>query len=122
MRGLAVVVAAVVALGVGGLGRQEPNPIPLIHGIASFAIPGLGQYLNGEYNKALVHFGVAVGIGVVGGYLAWVLPTPGFSLSWGVGLAYTAWALYSGWDAYTVALRREGLSLKVSPTGFALNF
>lgn len=67
MKGLAVVVAAVVALGVGGLGRQEPNPIPLIHGIASFAIPGLGQYLNGEYNKALVHFGVAVGIGIVGG-------------------------------------------------------
>ncbi len=122
MRLIAVVLAAVVAFGAVGWGRQEPNPIPLIHGIASFVIPGLGQYLNGEYNKALLHFAVDVTLIVGGGYLAAVLPYPGFSLYWGVGLLHTAWALYSGWDAYTVALRREGLALKVLPTGFSLNF
>ncbi len=122
MRIVAVVLAVVVGLGVAGWARQEPNPIPLIHGIASFAIPGLGQYLNAEYDKALTHFVVDVALVLGGGYLATVLPYPGFSLYWGVGLIHTLWALYSGWDAYTVALRREGLSLKVSPTGFAVSF
>lgn len=123
MRIVAVVLAAVVGLGVAGWARQAPNPIPLIHGIASFAIPGLGQYLNEEYNKALTHFVVDVAIVLGGSYLARVLPYyPGFSLYWGVGALHTLWALYSGWDAYTVALRREGITLKVSPTGFALNF
>lgn len=122
MRIAVVGLVAVVGLGVAGVGRQEPNPIPLVHGIASFAVPGLGQYLNGEYDKALVHFAVDVVLLLGGGYLAAILPYPGFSLYWGVGLAHTLWALYSGWDAYTVALRREGLTLRVAPTGFALNF
>lgn len=120
MRIAAVVLAAVVGLGVVGWGQREPNPIPLIHGIASFVIPGLGQYLNGEYNKALTHFAVDVVIVVGGGYLAAILPYPGLPLYWGVGVAHTLWALYSGWDAYTVALRREGLAL--SPGGFSLRF
>ncbi|MCX7751056.1 MAG: hypothetical protein N2320_05940, partial [Candidatus Bipolaricaulota bacterium] len=70
MKAAGVVVAVVVALGVGAVGREEPNLVPLLHGLASFVVPGFGQYLNGEYEKALVHFGVAVGIGAVGGYLA----------------------------------------------------
>ncbi|MBC7220479.1 hypothetical protein H5T55_03220 [Candidatus Bipolaricaulota bacterium] len=120
MKIVVAALAAVVGLSMGGWAQREPNPIPLIHGIASFAIPGLGQYLNAEYNKALVHFAVDVALIVGGGYLASMLPHPGFSLYWGVGLVHTLWALYSGWDAYTVALRREGLTL--SPGGFALRF
>lgn len=120
MRIGAVVLAAVVGVGAAGWARQEPNPIPLIHGLASLAIPGLGQYLNGEYNKALVHFAVDVAIVVGGGYLAALLPYPRPPLYWAVGLAHTLWALYSGWDAYQVALRREGLAL--SPSGFTLRF
>lgn len=124
MRIVAVVLAAAVAFGVLGWAQREPNPIPLIHGIASFAIPGLGQYLNTEYNKALLHFAVDVGIIALGRLVLWpllypVLPWYGYGV---VVLPHTLWALYSGWDAYTVALRREGLSLKVSPTGFALSF
>jgi hypothetical protein len=115
-----VVLAGLVTFGAAGFGREEPNPIPLIHGVASLAIPGLGQYLNEEYNKALTHFAVSVAIVVGGSYLAAILPHPGFSLFWGVGLAHTVWALYSGWDAYQVALRREGLTL--SPLGFTLRF
>lgn len=115
-----VLLAALLAFGAMGWGRQEPNPIPLIHGLASLAIPGLGQYLNEEYNKALTHFGVSVALVVGGGYMAAMLPHPGFSPYWVVGLAHTLWALYSGWDAYQVALRREGLAL--SPGGFTLRF
>ncbi len=61
---------------------------------------------------------VDVALVLGGGYLATMLPYPGFSLYWGVGLIHTLWALYSGWDAYTVALRREGLTF--FPGGFAL--
>ena len=124
MRAVAVAVALAVVVGVGMVGwaRQEPNPIPLIHGIASFAIPGLGQYLNEEYDKALTHFAVDVALVVGGGYLAAILPYPGFSLYWGVGVVHALWAFYSGWDAYQVALQREGISLEVSPTGFAVRF
>lgn len=122
MRIAVVMLVGLLAFGAMGLGRQEPNPIPLIHGVASLAIPGLGQYLNEEYNKALTHFVVDVALVVGGGYLAAMLPYTGFSLYWGVGLAHTLWALYSGWDAYQVALRREGITLRLSPGGFALNF
>ncbi|GAB4304716.1 MAG: hypothetical protein Kow0097_02050 [Candidatus Bipolaricaulota bacterium] len=122
MRIAGVVLAVVVGLSVLGWAQTEPNPIPLIHGIASFAIPGLGQYLNAEYNKALVHFAVDVVIVVGGGYVAAILPPPGVPLYWGVGLVHTLWALYSGWDAYAVALRREGLAIQVSPLGFAFRF
>ncbi|HAZ28080.1 TPA: hypothetical protein DCY67_05650 [Candidatus Acetothermia bacterium] len=120
MRIVAVVLVGLLAFGAAGLGREEPSPVPLIHGFASLAIPGLGQYLNEEYDKALVHFGVSVALVIGGSYLAAILPHPGFSLYWGVGLAHTLWALYSGWDAYQVALRREGLTL--SPLGFSLRF
>ena len=122
MRIVVVVLAAVVGLSVAGWAQREPNPIPLIHGIASFVIPGLGQYLNAEYDKALVHFTVDVVLLVGGGYLAAFVPYPGFSLFFGGGLAHTLWALYSGWDAYQVALRRQGLALHISPTGFAVTF
>lgn len=124
MRIVVVVLAAVVGLGMTGWGRQEPNPIPLIHGIASFAIPGLGQYLNAEYDKALVHFAVDVGLIALGRLVLWPLvysisPWYGYGV---LALPHTLWALYSGWDAYTVALEREGLTLRVSPTGFVLSF
>ncbi|QAA77013.1 MAG: hypothetical protein BIP78_1247 [Candidatus Bipolaricaulis sibiricus] len=122
---IAVAVLAVVAVwGFAGWARQEPNPIPLIHGIASFALPGLGQYLNTEYDKALLHFAVDVGLIALGRLVLWPLvysisPWYGYGV---LALPHTLWALYSGWDAYTVALKREGLTLKVSPTGFALSF
>ena len=124
MRIAAVVLVAVVGLGVVGVARQEPNPIPLIHGIASFVIPGLGQYLNTEYDKALLHFAVDVALIAVGRLVLWpLLSTVSPWYGYGVlALPHTLWALYSGWDAYTVALKREGLALKLTPTGFALNF
>ncbi len=121
----ALLAVLVVAAGWVGL-AQQPDPIPLLHGLASFVVPGLGQYLNGEYNKALLHFAVDVGIVVGGSYIALGLaPYPGWNLvAWAIGVAHTAWALYSGWDAYTVALRQRGLSWELQPQrmGFAFQF
>ncbi len=98
----------------------EPPPLtPILHGFASFVLPGLGQYLNGEYQKAVVHFVIDIGIIVGSWYLARALPWYGW---WVTGTAHTVWAAYSAVDAYQVALRLEGLALEVRPTGVALRF
>ncbi|MBC7098599.1 hypothetical protein H5T52_05715 [Candidatus Bipolaricaulota bacterium] len=113
---LVVLVGALV--GVGALG-EEPSPTPLIRGLASFVVPGLGQYLNGEYEKALTHFVVIVLVDVGSSYVAHALP---YLPWWTTGALHTLWALYSAVDAYQTALELEGLTLELSPSGFALNF
>ncbi|MCR4391251.1 MAG: hypothetical protein NUV94_00375 [Candidatus Acetothermia bacterium] len=119
MRVALVLLVGLLVMGVGGWARQEPNITPLVRGAASFVIPGLGQYLNGEYDKALTHFVVDVGLILGTSCLAYLLPYPVFPV---VGTAHTLWALYSAMDAYQTALELEGLSLNLQPGGFAVNF
>jgi len=59
-------------------------------GLASVAIPGWGQLLNGETGKALLH---------LGGYAATFL----VSMHHPTALAVSCllWSAFSGWDAYT---------------------
>jgi len=66
---LVLVLGAVSLVPLVGTAQEGPRD-PLIHGLASFLVPGLGQYLNGEPDKALVHFLVAVAIPTAGYYLA----------------------------------------------------
>ncbi|HIQ00364.1 TPA: hypothetical protein EYH33_07540 [Candidatus Bipolaricaulota bacterium] len=80
---------------------QEAPRDPLVHGLASFLIPGLGQYLNGEPDKALVHFLVAVAIPTVGYYVGAITINP--FLFYITPLAQLGWSLYSAMDAYNVA-------------------
>ncbi len=86
---------------------QEGPKDPFLHGLASFIIPGLGQYLNGESDKALVHFLVAVSIPTVGYYVAFATLNP--FLFYVVPLAQLGWSLYSAMDAYNVAQRYNEL-------------
>jgi len=116
--GLLLVVLSILLVGFGAMG-EEPSPTPLIRGLASFVIPGLGQYLNGEYEKALTHFVVIVLVDVGTQYVGNLLPS---YPDWITSALHTLWALYSAVDAYQTALELEGLTLKASPTGFALNF
>lgn len=116
--GLLLVVLSILLVSFWVMG-EEPSPTPLIRGLASFVIPGLGQYLNGEYEKALTHFVVIVLVDVGSQYVGDLLP--GYP-NWITGALHTLWALYSAVDAYQTALELEGLTLKTSPTGFALNF
>ena len=116
--GLLLAVLSILLVGFGAMG-EEPSPTPLIRGLASFVIPGLGQYLNGEYEKALTHFVVIVLVDVGTQYVGNLLPS---YPDWITGALHTLWALYSAVDAYQTALELEGLTLKASPTGFALNF
>lgn len=80
---------------------QEAPKDPLIHGLASFLVPGLGQYLNGEPDKALVHFLVAVAIPTAGYYLAVITINP--FLAYAVPLVQLSWHVFSALDAYNVA-------------------
>lgn len=89
---------------------------PLLYGLASFIVPGLGQLLQGDTDKALTHFLIDVAIGVVGGYLAAFTP-------WGyvapiAAAAHLVWAVYSAMDSYEMAVRyneEHGFSHAKSP-------
>jgi len=71
---------------------------PLIAGVASLIIPGLGQAYVQDWKftgKPITHFAVGVGLYTVG----WVLA---FTVGYGSGLAWLAgglWTLYSAIDA-----------------------
>ncbi len=77
---------------------QESNEA-WIPGLASFIIPGLGQLLNDQLDKALIHFGVDVAIYVAGFTLGGYIPYTWYI----VPAAHLAWAAFSGLDAYNVA-------------------
>jgi len=87
-----------VAFGKENVERRDP----LLYGLASFVIPGLGQFLQGDTNKALTHFLVAIAIGVAGGYLA--VFTPYAFVTPVIAAAHLVWALYSAMDSYEMAV------------------
>jgi hypothetical protein len=94
------VVAALVGGVMLGAVAQEDAWIP---GLASFLLPGLGQLLNDEIDKAIIHFLVDVGIGVGGYFAVSVLPVPWYARTSLVAAAHIGWAIFSGLDAYNVA-------------------
>jgi len=113
------VVIGLLGLSFGTLAQPSEAWIP---GVASLILPGLGQFLNDEVGKAFLHLGIAVAIDVGAFYLVTLLPFGylGYPL---VGLAHLGWALYSGYDAYTVAKDR-GFTIGIvdGKPGFALAF
>ncbi len=99
------------------LGAQEPlrppapcrfRGDPLIPGLSSFFIPGLGQFMNGDDHKGFTHLVVAVGLPtlvVIAGRLLgemglWQMRETLFITA---PLLYLGWGLHSGMDAYRVA-------------------
>jgi hypothetical protein len=91
-----------------------------IPGVASFVLPGLGQLINDEMDKAILHFVVGVGIGALGYGIGWYV-LPG---AWYLTPAlYFAWSIYSGYDAYTVAKKNHfTLGFVDGGVGFSYNF
>jgi TM2 domain-containing membrane protein YozV len=80
---------------------------PLLLGVASFFVPGLGQFLNGEDGKGLTHLviGLALPTAVLLVSVMAAVTSPVLS---GVLIVvapalYLAWAVYSAMDAYRVA-------------------
>ncbi len=112
---VAILVAGVLAAGGVPAMAQQPRD-PLLYGLASFFVPGLGQALQGDLRTGLVHFGVAVAIPIAGGYLALVSPAPAFVWA-GVGLAQLGWTLNSAFHSYNMAVeynRQHGFGVSLT--------
>ena len=111
---LAVVMVGVLLVAGFAFAQDAAAPRdPMLMGVASFVVPGLGQFLQGDVNKAVTHFVVAVAISTAGFYLAWITPAPVYPL---VGLATLGWAFYSAMDSYQMAVQynqEHGFSLGI---------
>jgi len=102
--------------------QTAPRTDAWVPGLASFIIPGLGQLLNDQMDKAIIHFGVAVGISVGGSLISSVLSYNGFWYGYSVvAAAYLVWSAYSGLDAYNVA-KDQGFSLGMTEDGLTLSY
>ncbi len=109
-----LVLMAALVVGIGtDLQAAQPTPAcrvkgdPLLIGAASFLIPGLGQFLNGEDGKGLMHLlvGLAlpVSVTIAAVLLGTASPLIGTVLYLAAPLIYLAWAVHSAIDAYGVA-------------------
>lgn len=74
---------------------------PIVYGLGSFMLPGLGQFMLGDRGTALTHFVVAIAVPTACYYLGFVSPfLPIYPIC---GLVSLAWHAYSGVDAYDLA-------------------
>lgn len=89
---------------IGFTAVAKDNLSPAVPAIASFILPGSGQLLNDELNKALTHFVIGVGL-----YSAYALPyvwrSPLYRI---LPVLNLAWSGYSAYDAYQVAKDKKG--------------
>ena len=117
--GVACVVVSLLAVAFGAAAQPNEAWIP---GVASLVLPGLGQFLNDEVDKALLHLGIAIALDVGAYYAAALLPFSYYSYPL-VGLVHLAWGIYSGLDAYNVA-KDSGFTFGVVENGltFAVNY
>lgn len=98
-----LLVFALIVTGFNSIGRAQEDLSPIVPAIASFVIPGSGQLVNDQPNKALTHFVVGVGVSSAY-YLPFTYTTPIWRVLWAFQLA---WHGYSSYDAYQVASGRE---------------
>jgi len=105
-----LLLSAVFCVGFAEQANAQQKRDPFINGIASFIIPGAGQFLNGERDKALTHFVVGIALSV--GYI--ICPPYIYPVCvTAVFVARMGWGAYSAVDAYDSALRlneEQGLS------------
>jgi hypothetical protein len=114
---LGCVMVGVLLVSFSSLAASSDAWIP---GLASFVVPGLGQLLNDQMDKAVLHFVVGVGISALGYGIGWYI-LPG---AWYLTPAlYFAWSIYSGYDAYTVAKKSNfTLGFVERGVGFSYTF
>ena len=119
---VALVVGLLVIMATGAFAQTAPKSDAWVPGLASFIIPGLGQLLNDQMDKAIIHFGVAVAISVGGSLASSVLLYNGFWYGYSLtAAAYLVWSVYSGLDAYNVA-KDTGFSLGMTQDGLTLSY
>ena len=119
MRKLAIALCVGVLLTTTMVGAFAQTNDAWIPGIGSFVIPGLGQLLNDQMDKAMIHFGVSVAVWTLGFYGGIYLPPLAFATP---ALALV-WHIFSGLDAYNVA-KVQGFRIGFvdNGLGFAMSF
>jgi len=105
-----------IATTVGAVAQTNDAWIP---GLGSFVLPGLGQLINDQMDKAIIHFGASVAIWTLGFYGGIYLPP----LAYATPALALAWHIYSGLDAYNVA-KDQGFQLGFveNGIGFQMTF
>ncbi|MCF7875418.1 hypothetical protein K9M06_00030 [Candidatus Bipolaricaulota bacterium] len=94
-----LLVSVVLLLTSGTIGIAAEDISPAVPSIASFILPGAGQFINDQPNKALTHF--VVGVGIYSAYsLPFIWKSPLIRILPALNLA---WSGYSAYDAYRVA-------------------
>jgi len=99
-----LIVVVTVALGwtYSAQAQTQTPRSALLYGFSSFIVPGLGQLLQQEPEKAMIHFGIALAIPLAGTLAAIASPFPDVVLAV-TGVAALGWAFVSGLDAYRLA-------------------
>lgn len=113
------VVCVVLSLLVVAFGASAQPNEAWIPGLASLVLPGLGQFLNDEVDKAILHLGIAIALDVGAYYAATLLPFGYYSYPF-IGLVHLGWGIYSGLDAYNVAKER-GFTFGVVENGIGFS-
>lgn len=123
MRKFMVALCVGVILLVATFGASAQTNDAWIPGLASFVLPGLGQFINDEMDKAIIHLGIAIALDVGAYYISSLLLPISYYSAPLVGLVHLAWGLYSGLDAYNVA-KDQGFTIGLveNGIGFAVNF
>ncbi|MEF8837170.1 MAG: hypothetical protein V5A87_04885 [Candidatus Bipolaricaulota bacterium] len=109
-------VAGLLITSIGGQSLAQDRLSPVVPSIASFILPGSGQLINDQPNKALTHF--VIGVAIYSSYtFTFIYRSPYYSVVPALNLA---WSGYSAYDAYQVASGRRnsvfGSSLELDST------
>ena len=100
MRSLIVTLVVGVILLVSTVGAMAQTNDAWIPGVASLVLPGLGQFINDEMDKAILHLGIAVALDIGAYYLAAILPFGYYSYPI-VGLVHLGWGIYSSKSSFS---------------------
>ena len=85
--------------------------------LGSFVLPGLGQLINDQVDKAITHFIIDLGIWGAGITVAYLVPPVAIALP----IVALGWRIYSGLDAYNVA-KDQGFSIGLVENGVRVSY
>lgn len=113
------IVAGLLITSIGGQSFARDGISPAVPAIASFILPGVGQFINNQPNKAITHF--LVGALIYSGYTYTYFggSTTYYAYYNLLPVLNLAWSGYSAYDAYQVASGRHnvfGSSLELDST------
>ena len=113
-KALVVGLVALCVLFVGVAASAQDEWVPAL---GSFVLPGLGQLLNDQVDKAITHFIIDLGIWGAGITVAYLVPPVAIALP----IVALGWRIYSGLDAYNVA-QDQGFSIGFIENGVTFSY